>query len=39
MVIRDSVEPLLDEYRPPGISSLKFSRLSLGTVPSKIEGC
>nr|CAB3496485.1 unnamed protein product [Digitaria exilis] len=31
MVIRDSVEPILDDYRPPGISSLKFSRLSLGT--------
>jgi Ca2+-dependent lipid-binding protein len=39
MVIRDSVEPILDDYRPPGISSLKFSRLSLGTVPPKIEGC
>ncbi|KAM0898830.1 hypothetical protein ACQ4PT_021681 [Festuca glaucescens] len=38
MVIRDSVEPILDDYRPAGISSLKFSRLSLGTVPSKIEG-
>ncbi|CAN6307276.1 unnamed protein product [Urochloa humidicola] len=38
MVIRDSVEPLLDDYRPPGISSLKFSKLSLGTVPPKIEG-
>ncbi|KAG0551905.1 hypothetical protein BDA96_01G463500 [Sorghum bicolor] len=38
MVIRDSVEPILDDYRPPGISSLKFSRLSLGTVPPKIEG-
>jgi len=39
MVIRDSVEPILDDYRPPGISSLKVSRLSLGTVPPKIEGC
>uniref|UniRef100_A0ACD5TWS0 Uncharacterized protein n=1 Tax=Avena sativa TaxID=4498 RepID=A0ACD5TWS0_AVESA len=38
MVIRDSVEPILDDYRPTGISSLKFSRLSLGTVPPKIEG-
>ncbi|XP_015689834.2 calcium-dependent lipid-binding protein-like [Oryza brachyantha] len=38
MVIRDSVEPILDDYRPPGISSLKFSKLSLGTVPPKIEG-
>uniref|UniRef100_A0A0E0CY51 C2 domain-containing protein n=1 Tax=Oryza meridionalis TaxID=40149 RepID=A0A0E0CY51_9ORYZ len=39
MVIRDSVEPILDDYRPAGISSLKFSKLSLGTVPPKIEGC
>jgi Ca2+-dependent lipid-binding protein len=38
MVIRESVEPLLEEYRPPGISSLKFSKLSLGNVAPKIEG-
>ncbi|KAG1354771.1 synaptotagmin-5 [Cocos nucifera] len=38
MVIRDSVEPLLDDYRPPGISSLKFTKLSLGNVAPKIEG-
>ncbi|GAB4844401.1 hypothetical protein Ancab_037765 [Ancistrocladus abbreviatus] len=38
MVIRESVEPLLEEYRPPGISSLKFTKLSLGTVAPKIEG-
>ncbi|CAA0842644.1 Calcium-dependent lipid-binding (CaLB domain) family protein [Striga hermonthica] len=37
-VIKESVEPLLEEYRPPGISSLKFSKLSLGTVAPKIEG-
>ncbi|KAK6162417.1 hypothetical protein DH2020_002258 [Rehmannia glutinosa] len=37
-VIKDSVEPLLEEYRPPGITSLKFSKLSLGTVAPKIEG-
>ncbi|KAG9139528.1 hypothetical protein Leryth_019241 [Lithospermum erythrorhizon] len=37
-VIRESVEPLLEEYRPPGITSLKFTRLSLGTVAPKIEG-
>ncbi|KAL3616588.1 hypothetical protein CASFOL_039978 [Castilleja foliolosa] len=37
-VIRESVEPLLEEYRPPGITSLKFSKLSLGTVAPKIEG-
>uniref|UniRef100_A0A7N0TDS2 Uncharacterized protein n=1 Tax=Kalanchoe fedtschenkoi TaxID=63787 RepID=A0A7N0TDS2_KALFE len=38
MVIKESVEPLLEDYRPPGISSLKFSKLTLGTVPPKVEG-
>lgn len=38
-VIKESVEPLLEEYRPPGITSLKFSKFSLGTVAPKIEGC
>ncbi|OIW20650.1 hypothetical protein TanjilG_18588 [Lupinus angustifolius] len=38
LVIRESVEPLLEQYRPTGITSLKFSKLSLGTVPPKIEG-
>ncbi|KAF6160274.1 hypothetical protein GIB67_019043 [Kingdonia uniflora] len=38
MVIRESVEPLLEDYRPPGITSLKFSKLSLGNVAPKIEG-
>ncbi|KAL6557652.1 hypothetical protein OROMI_018002 [Orobanche minor] len=37
-IIKDSVEPLLEEYQPPGITSLKFSQLSLGTVAPKIEG-
>ncbi|PIA49797.1 hypothetical protein AQUCO_01300499v1 [Aquilegia coerulea] len=38
IIIRESVEPLLEEYRPPGITSLKFSKLSLGNVAPKIEG-
>lgn len=38
MVIKESVEPLLEEYRPPGITSLKFNKFSLGTVAPKIEG-
>ncbi|KAG1362467.1 synaptotagmin-4 [Cocos nucifera] len=38
VVIKDSVEPLLEDYRPPGISSLKFTKLSLGNVAPKIEG-
>ncbi|OIT26577.1 PREDICTED: synaptotagmin-4-like [Nicotiana attenuata] len=37
-IIRESVEPLLEDYRPPGITSLKFRKLSLGTVAPKIEG-
>ncbi|OMO78623.1 hypothetical protein CCACVL1_14245 [Corchorus capsularis] len=36
-VIKESVEPLLEEYCPPGITSLKFSKLTLGTVAPKIE--
>ncbi|KAG2723317.1 hypothetical protein I3843_02G142800 [Carya illinoinensis] len=38
MVIKESVEPLLEEYRPTGITSLKFNKLSLGNVAPKIEG-
>lgn len=38
MVIKESVEPLLEQYRPTGISSLKFSKLFLGNVAPKIEG-
>ncbi|KAK8916423.1 Synaptotagmin-4 [Platanthera zijinensis] len=38
VVIKDSVEPILDDYRPPGITSLKFSKLTLGSVSPKIEG-
>ncbi|GAB2217258.1 hypothetical protein Droror1_Dr00000430 [Drosera rotundifolia] len=38
MVIKESVEPLLEQYQPVGITSLKFSKLSLGRVPPKIEG-
>ncbi|KAK8946141.1 Synaptotagmin-4 [Platanthera guangdongensis] len=37
-IVKDSVEPLLDDYRPPGITSLRFSKFSLGSVPPKIEG-
>lgn len=37
-MIKESVEPLLEEYRPPGITSLKFSKLSLGNVAPKVEG-
>ncbi|XP_039121292.1 synaptotagmin-5 [Dioscorea cayenensis subsp. rotundata] len=38
VVVKESVEPLLDDYRPSGISSLKFSKFSLGNVSPKIEG-
>ncbi|KAH0456872.1 hypothetical protein IEQ34_014779 [Dendrobium chrysotoxum] len=37
-VVKESVEPLLDDYRPSGITSLRFSKFSLGSVPPKIEG-
>ncbi|KAJ8900183.1 hypothetical protein K2173_024823 [Erythroxylum novogranatense] len=38
MVVKESVEPLLEDYRPAGITSLKFNKFTLGTVPPKIEG-
>nr|GEX92991.1 calcium-dependent lipid-binding (CaLB domain) family protein [Tanacetum cinerariifolium] len=38
IIIRESVEPILEEYRPSAISSLRFSKLSLGNVAPKIEG-
>ncbi|KMZ76118.1 putative Calcium lipid binding protein [Zostera marina] len=38
LVIKESIGPLLEEYKPPGISSIKFSKLFLGHVPPKIEG-
>ncbi|XP_076950329.1 calcium-dependent lipid-binding protein-like [Bidens hawaiensis] len=38
IIIKESVEPLLEDYRPTGITSLKFNKLSLGTVPPKIDG-
>ncbi|GKC78015.1 calcium-dependent lipid-binding family protein, partial [Tanacetum coccineum] len=37
VIIKESIEPLLEEYRPPGIISLKFNTLSLGNVAPKIE--
>ncbi|KAM3385658.1 hypothetical protein ACQJBY_009437 [Aegilops geniculata] len=37
-VVKESLEPLLDDYRPPGIKSLKFNKFSLGNVSPKIEG-
>ncbi|KAK8718375.1 hypothetical protein V6N13_045611 [Hibiscus sabdariffa] len=37
-VIKESVEPILEDYRPVGVNSLKFAKLSLGTVAPKIEG-
>ncbi|GMI99057.1 calcium-dependent lipid-binding protein, Synaptotagmin 7 [Hibiscus trionum] len=37
-VLKESVEPVLEDYRPGGVNSLKFGNLSLGTVAPKIEG-
>ncbi|KAJ4778702.1 Calcium-dependent lipid-binding (CaLB domain) family protein [Rhynchospora pubera] len=38
VVVKETVEPLLDDYRPAGIKSLKFNKFFLGNVPPKIEG-
>ncbi|KAF3335183.1 synaptotagmin-4-like isoform X1 [Carex littledalei] len=37
-VVTETVEPLLDDYRPAGIKSIKFKKFFLGHVPPKIEG-
>lgn len=37
-VIKASVEPILAQYRPPLISSLLFTKLTLGTVAPQIAG-
>ncbi|XP_052209625.1 synaptotagmin-4-like isoform X1 [Diospyros lotus] len=37
-LIRTSVEPILEQYRPVILSSLKFSKLTLGTVPPQFTG-
>ncbi|KAM7268820.1 hypothetical protein ACFE04_010986 [Oxalis oulophora] len=37
-LIRASVEPMLEEYRPALLSSLKFSKFTLGTVAPQFTG-
>ncbi|XP_012857724.1 PREDICTED: synaptotagmin-4-like [Erythranthe guttata] len=37
-IIRSSVEPILEQYRPAVLASLKFSKLTLGTVAPQFTG-
>lgn len=37
-LIRASVEPVLEQYRPAILASLKFSKLTLGTVAPQFTG-
>ncbi|XP_010241602.1 PREDICTED: synaptotagmin-5-like [Nelumbo nucifera] len=37
-LIRNSVEPVLEQYRPAILASLKFSKLTLGTVAPQFTG-
>ncbi|KAL3650690.1 Synaptotagmin-4 [Castilleja foliolosa] len=37
-IIRNSVEPILEQYRPAILSALKFSKLTLGTVAPQFTG-
>ncbi|KAG8375811.1 hypothetical protein BUALT_Bualt10G0139200 [Buddleja alternifolia] len=37
-IIRNNVEPILEEYRPAILASLKFSKLTLGTVAPQFTG-
>ena len=36
--IRVNVDPILEEYRPPVLSSIRFDKFSFGDVPASIEG-
>lgn len=38
MLIRASVEPDLEQYRPAVVASLTFSKLTLGTVAPQFTG-
>ncbi|CAI0388630.1 unnamed protein product [Linum tenue] len=38
-LIKSSVEPTLEQYRPIILSSLKFSKFTLGTVAPQFTGC
>ncbi|CAH9084125.1 unnamed protein product [Cuscuta epithymum] len=37
-VIRNSVEPILEQYRPSILAAMKFSKLTLGTVAPQFTG-
>lgn len=31
-----TIQPILDSYRPAGVSALGFKKVSLGTIPPKV---
>ena len=35
--VRDIVEPMLDDMRPPGVNSMRFKKFSLGTISPCVE--
>lgn len=32
-----TIQPILDSYRPPGVTALAFKKVSLGTIPPKVQ--
>lgn len=32
-----TIQPILDSYRPAGVSALGFKKVSLGTIPPKVS--
>lgn len=32
-----TIQPILDSYRPAGVSALGFKKVSLGTIPPKVK--
>jgi hypothetical protein len=37
-IVKETVEPLIDYYRPKGVTRLGFKKVSLGSVPPKVVG-
>jgi hypothetical protein len=37
-ILEEMVQPMLDEYKPAGVTELGFTKATLGTVPPKVVG-
>ncbi|KAH8973496.1 hypothetical protein BDL97_01G050700 [Sphagnum fallax] len=37
-LVKEALQPILEQYRPPGIQALKLDKFNIGTVPPKFDG-